>query len=243
MKLFRKGNVFIVICVIFLLLQLLLFLYNFSWTLSPRIDDWAAFSTFFSLSFSFASALLIYLTYRSQTNMSSVLQFESIFFSWHQQHRALYDNLAKQINDFSSQVVLPFIRDHKGVFKIQDFRNATDDSQYRIVIRYYRSLYQLLRYIHLSDILENEKQKKKYVDIIQAQMTDEELNTILFLLLADKGHNEKRVLKTCSWIELVDNYHLLKNIYYSKNDSNFEEFTEFMHTIFPHTKNSFHFLN
>ncbi|MBO4802591.1 MAG: hypothetical protein J5545_12135 [Bacteroidaceae bacterium] len=241
-KLFLKDNVFITICIVFLLIQLTLYLYKFSGGLSSMPDDWAAFSTFFGLGFSFASALLIYLTYRSQTNMSSVLQFESIFFNWHQQHRSIYVNLKPQITDFSNQIVLPFIRNHQGIFEISDFRSHSNDVDQRAVIRYYRSLYHLLKYIHKSTILGDDKQKKKYVDIIQSQMSDEELNTVLYLLLADEWMADKRVLEDVSWLELVDKHHLLKNFYYSKDNPNFEEFKAFMHVVFPQTKASFYFL-
>lgn len=137
---------------------------------------------------------------------------------------------------------MKFIRQHKGSFEIKDFRNDSDDSVHRDVIRYYRSLYHLMKYIHLSPILQKEEQKKKYFDIIQAQMTDDELNTVLYLLLADEWVNDKRVLKTCSLLELVDKNHLFKNIYYPKTEENFNDFVEFMHKTFVETKNSFHFL-
>ena len=238
----KNENVILLIWFAFFVIQAVLYITNFKGQLSPDSSVWANFSTFFSLSFSFISAIFIFLTYRSQTNMSSVLEFESIFFQWHQQHREIYNNLVPQITNFSSNVAMKFIRQHKGVFTLEDFRNSYDESKHRDVIRYYRSLYHLMKYIHLNPILHKEEQKKKYFDIIQAMITDEELNTVLYLLLADEWLNDKRVLKTCSLLELVDKYHLFKNFYYSNNEENYNDFVLFMHEHFIETKKSFHFL-
>lgn len=238
----KKEKFFLLIWLVFFMLQIILYFNTFTGTLSTESKVWADFATFFSLSFSFISAVFIFLTYRSQTSMSSILQFESIFFQWHQQHRNIYKSLAPQIKDFSENVAMRFVRRHKGTFKVEDFQNFSDDSQHRDVIRYYRSLYHLMKYIHLSPILFEREQKKKYFDIIQAQMTDEELNTVLFLLFADNWLQSKRVLKTCSLLELVDRYHLLKNFYYEESEDNYKEFTLFMYEQLPETQNSFHFL-
>ena len=238
----KTESVILLIWFAFFVIQASLYIINFAGHLSPDSAAWANFSTFFSLSFSFISAIFIFLTYRSQTSMSSVLEFESVFFNWHQQHRNIYNNLALRISDYSENVVMKFIRQHEGTFEIDDFRNYSKENEYRDVIRYYKSLYQLMKYIHLSPIIQKEEQKKKYFDIIQAQMTDEELNTVLFLLLADECVNDKRVLKTCSLLELVDKHHLFKNFYYAKTESNFTDFVRFMNGILPETIKSFHFL-
>lgn len=223
-------------------LQLVAYLLRFPLKLSSQISDWSAFSTYLGLSFSFLSVFLVYLTYRSQSKMSAVLQFESVFFQWHDQHRAIYNNIAEYIKEFSDKVVLPFIRGHKGEFSIDDFVQHAHDSNQREVMRYYRSLYHLMKYVHLSPILGNDEDKRRmYVDIIQAQMTDEELNTVLYLLLADEWKDSTEVLG-CSWKQVVDDYHLLKNYYYEKSEQNFKEFVEFMNSEFKETKDSFHFL-
>lgn len=223
-------------------LQLVAYLLRFHGKLSSQIADWSDFSTYFGLSFSFLSVFLVYLTYRSQTKMSAVLQFESIFFQWLEQHRAIYNSLESKIKDFSHEVVMPFIRGHKGEFSVKDFVQHACDSNQREVMRYYRSLYHLMKYVHLSPILGNDVDKRKmYVDIIQAQMTDEELNTALYLLLADEWKDSTEVLG-CSWEQVIDDYHLFKNFYYEKSEQNFKEFVEFMNREFKETKDLFHFL-
>ena len=246
-----KEIIILLVCVLFLLFQVILYLINFPWNLSSRSEDWAAFSTFFGLSFSFASALLIFLTYRNQTNMSSVLQFESIFFQWHQQHRDIYNGLAEQIISISNNIVIPFIYQHKGEFEISQFCVDENNIEIRDVMPYYRSLYHLMKYINRSDIIDCYEQKKKYVDIIQSQMTDAEYNVVLFLLLCDENKNRSDIFnkysgnnpqKGVSLITFIDKYHLLKNIYYPATNENYTDFVKFMHNTFPETELSFHFL-
>jgi hypothetical protein len=238
--------IIICVCLVFLLIQVVFYYYNFPWSLSSRSEDWAAFSTFFGLSLSFASALFIYLTYRSQTTMSSVLQFESIFFQWYQQHQEIGNSLKKEISYFSSNVALPFFEQLKPN---SDISYPTEDESTHSIIPYYRSLYQLMRYIHQNEIINDNKQKKKYVDIVQSQMTDGEFNTILYILLhdedkvrTDKFEKPTKKKKETSWMMFIDKYHLFKNIYYSRNNNNYIEFVKFMHNNFPKTKDSFHFL-
>ena len=224
----------------FVLLQLAVYLIRFNGSLSSDSADWSAFSTYFGLSFSVLSVLLVYLTYRSQRRMSAVLQFESIFFQWHQQHRAIYKSQKSKIKKFSNEVVMKFLKEHDN-FSIEGFLQDSNDSNQREVMPYYRSLYHLMKYVHLSPILDSEDKRKGYIDIIQAQMTDEELNTVLYLLLADEWKNSTNVLG-CSLIEMMDKYNLFKNFYYDESEKNFEKFVDFMVIQFPKTTDLFHFL-
>ena len=105
-----------------------------------------------------------------------------------------------------------------------------------------------MRYIHQNEIINDYALKKKYVDIVQSQMTDEEYNTILYLLLndpnkdsPDKFDKPTKKKKETSWMMFVDKYHLLKNIYYSRKNNNFNDFKKFMLNSFPETKDSFYF--
>lgn len=119
----------------------------------------------------------------------------------------------------------------------------------RNIMPYYRSLYQLMKYIQQNEIIDIFEQKKKYVDIIQSQMTDAEYLVVLYFLLTDPNKNRKdkfekysKKKKETSWMVFVDKYHLLKNIYYSSTTNNFANFVKFMQKNFPDTTESFHFL-
>lgn len=197
------------------------------------LGDWADIATYLGLSTSIISIFLIYLTYRSQINMSAVLQFESTFFQWYQIHIGLYDELSKDIDDFVQNEVEKFITS-KLHFKCNDFRNHENAIKTRNVVRYYRSLYSMMKYIYLSDVLTTYELKKKYYDIIQSRMTDNELLVILYLLLSDKDFKSTRVL-SITYKDLLDEAHLFKNLYYSKENENFEAFALFMRKLFPKT--------
>lgn len=53
----------------------------FNGPISTDIDDWAGFATFCGFSLSLISIIFIFMTYRSQQELSSILQFESFFFN------------------------------------------------------------------------------------------------------------------------------------------------------------------
>lgn len=245
----RNERAIIIFCMLFLILQVGLYMYTFPLSLSPRSEDWAAFSTFFGLSLSFVSALFIYLTYRSQTTMSSVLQFESIFFQWYQQHREVYNGLKVQVSDFSNKEVIPFIGRINADTDIDSLEMEEKSAATRVIMPYYRSLYQLMKYIHQNEIVDSYEQKKKYVDIVQSQMTDSEYLVVLYFMLTDSNKSRKDKFdrystkkKEMSWMAFANKYHLFKNIYYSSSNANFDGFVAFMQKSFPDTAESFHFL-
>lgn len=221
--------------------SIIIFILHFFMPWHTTLGDWADIATYFGLSISIISIILIYLTYRSQINMSAVLQFESSFFQWYQIHIGLCSDLMKDIDGFAQNEVEKFITS-KLHFKISDFKNHENTIETRNVVRYYRSLYSMMKYIYLSDILTTYELKKKYYDIIQSRMTDNELLVILYLLLSDKNLESTRVL-SITYKDLLDEAHFFKNLYYSKENENFESFVLFMRKLFPKTaEKSFHFL-
>lgn len=123
-----------------------------------------------------------------------------------------------------------------------EFERDLDNGESRHLMRYYRHLYQLYKYIYLSEVLTSNKKKKKYYDIIQAQMGDKELFVVLYLLLGGKRKTEEKALKGILYYELLDEAHLFKNIYYPKESSNFKEFERLMRNVFVETRDSFYYL-
>lgn len=221
--------------------SIIIFILHYFMPWHITLEDWADIATYFGLSMSIISIVLIYLTYRSQVNMSAVLQFESSFFQWYQIHIGLYSELMEDIDDFAKNEVEKFFTS-KLYFKISDFKNHENTIETRDVVRYYRSLYSMMKYIYLSDVLTTYESKKKYYDIIQSRMTDNELLVILYLLLSDKNLESTRVL-SITYKDLLDEAHFFKNLYYSKENKNFDAFVLFMRKLFPKTaEKSFHFL-
>ena len=129
-----------------------------------ELQDWANFATYIGVSLSIISVVFIYLTYQSQVTMSSVLQFESTFFQWYQVHTELQKDLKTQIVECVRGVVIPKFMSAEFV-NLDVFESLAQEEIARPLHRYYRSMYQLIKYIKLSPILSNYKQRKKYYDI------------------------------------------------------------------------------
>ena len=180
-----------------------------------ELQDWANFATYLGVSLSIISVVFIYLTYQSQVTMSSILQFESTFFQWYQIHTDLQKDLKTQIVECVRDVVIPKLISAEFV-NLDVFESLAQEEIARPLHRYYRSMYQLIKYIKLSPILSNYKHRKKYYDIIQSNMSDEELILFLCFVLGDENR-EKRVIKSgfrkISFKDLVDEGHILKNSY------------------------------
>ena len=204
----------------------------FNGPISTDIDDWAGFATFCGFSF---------MTYRSQQELSSILQFESSFFQWLEMHNSIYNECKVDIEKYYDEVVSIFISNSNDLVPVE-FEKNLDNGKSRHLMRYYRHLYQLYKYIYLSEVLTSIKKKKKYYDIIQAQMGDKELFVVLYLLLGDKRKTEEKALKGILYYELLDEAHLFKNIYYPKESSNFKEFERLMRNVFVETRDSFYYL-
>ena len=222
------------ICFIISVFLCLIFIFSFFGYPSDKIEDWADTATYFWLIGSILSVLFIVLTYRSQIGSSSILEFESAFFQWYQIHVNLAKDLTEPINSFAEDYIIPFI-ENKSELDIKDFQNHENPDETRNIARYYRSLYSMMKYIHLSETLGNYDNKKKYYDIIQSRMTDNELLIVLYLLLSDKEFYNEEPLGGILYKELLDEAHLFKNIYYSERNKNFRTFALFMRTLFPKT--------
>lgn len=178
----------------------------FNGPISTDIDDWAGFATFCGFSLSLISIIFIFMTYRSQQELSSILQFESSFFQWLEMHNSIYNECKVDIEKYYDEVVSIFISNSNDLVPVE-FEKNLDNGKSRHLMRYYRHLYQLYKYIYLSEVLTSIKKKKKYYDIIQAQMGDKELFVVLYLLLGDKRKTEEKALKGILYYELLDEAH------------------------------------
>lgn len=198
-----------------------------------KIENWASFATYTSLGLSITTVLFVLMTYQIQSKASTILQFDSTFFQW---MGIFLESISKDESFFDEYVKSTAIGLLNGVDGSFDGKFcATDTNTERTCVRHYKVLYQILRYIHTSEIIPD-NEKKKYVDIIQSQLTDEQLLTFFVLLLMDKEKNSTRVLGI-SLIKLMDKYHFFKNLYFPTNK---ESLGKFLFTNFPETKNSFH---
>jgi hypothetical protein len=173
--------------------------------------------------FSFFSVILIYLTFKKQRETSVLQQFESTFFDLLSLQREMMKSV-KGSYDYDD-VGLPFELVGGDFFQVQyeklmkDFAflsTLNDVDQVRIEIcnyyakhydvaapnlgPYYRNLYHFLKYTNGSEIT---GKKKKYMDIIQSQMSDAQLYCLFYNAIC---YGTEKVLP------LLDTYGFLRNI-------------------------------
>lgn len=208
-----------------------------------QLVDWANFATYLSVSLSIISVIYIFLTYRSQISMSSIVQFESTFFQWYQIHMDLMKRIQPEIDACVSNTILPKL----NAADFQDlgvFEELAHKGIERPLHMYYRSLFQLFKYIKLSPILSGYSQRKKYYDIIQSNMSDTELLLFLCFVLGDENRDKKifgQFGNKMSFKDLIDEGHVLKNCYVS-DEALLRRMTPIVRRSFPKTAiKSFHF--
>lgn len=235
------GIVHIILCVAIVCGSILLLGHYVGKYTYSTLGEWANFATYLSLSLSVISVIYIFLTYWSQIKMSSVIQFESTFFQWYQTHNDLIKDLKSQIDECVDKTIIPSLTG-ANLTNLKIFEQIAQKEIDRPLLRYYRSMYQLLKYIKLSPILSGFEQRKKYYDIIQSNMSDNELILFLCFVLGDKNR-DKKVFGTwhnrMSFKELIDEAHVLKNCY--PGEELLRPMTPIVRKNFPKTADSFYF--
>lgn len=220
----------------------------FGHNLFAKVETWAYTATYLGLGLSLISVAFIYLTYNSQTTMASVLQFESVFFQWMQSHNDLRNSLRSEIHTIAEQCKTN-LKDFTGTeLTFQHFENTINeyDPTLRRIMPFYRSLYSMLKYINNSTLIPEYRQKKKYYDILQSQMGDDEYMVIFNIAMADpnlQSDKSREVLSQVTLLDLLDKTHILKNLYYTPEDANYDILRTFIHDNLPRTFNSAHFFH
>lgn len=102
-------------------------------------------------------------------------------------------------NGFQSEKMLSRYMYAMDISKLNEVLNTLNYSNKEILFTYYRTLYQILKFIHKTANID----KRDYFEFILAQFTQSEINMLCYFALSDK------------WIEelkpLIEEYHLLKN--------------------------------
>ena len=226
-----SNNPFITALVVTMIPIGFLAMYNYYYYV--HIENWASFATYTSLGLSITTVILVLMTYQIQSKSSTVLQFDSTFFQWMGIFLDAVSKDKEHFQKFVDERAKDLLEGIDETFTGNFSAKHMDVD--RTCVRHYKVLYQILRYIHTSEII-HDNEKKKYVDIIQSQLTDELLLTFFVLLLMDKEKNNESVLGI-SLMKLMDKYHFFKNLYFPTNK---ESLGKFLCTNFPETKNSFH---
>jgi Putative phage abortive infection protein len=199
-----------------------------------KISNWADFGSYLSgvasTIISFCSLMLIYITYKNQAKNSSVQQFETTFFNLLSTQRNILSSLSgflnkelnseNPFNDLINKIGGEYISSiaEKINYDINSFPAKINEANTNIFVEinqiyiniyrgkepqlghYFRHLYHLIKFVNESNI----ESKKKYTDIIQAQMSDDELYVTFYNGISEFG--------SLKFKPLLDDYSFLENI-------------------------------
>lgn len=178
--------------------------------ISDKLGDWSDYSTCLAALFTFVSLTFIYLTYKKQSDSNYKLQFDSTFFNMLHTQREILASFEKGYfierleriemehstswsEEITERQALAIVNGAYIQSKIGYYDNT--------IMHYFRHLYHIIKLIHNSSF-DNEKQRE-YVDIIQAQMSNEELFVMFYNVIS---YNNREYIK---WL---DDYHFFENV-------------------------------
>jgi hypothetical protein len=179
--------------------------------------------------FSLASMILIYLTFRSQQSTSVLQQFETTFFNMLNIQREMMRDVsgqfpgAEEMETFEGQrffqrlaasLEYDFTFFPKGekletAALISDYYGKRFDGPSPTLGPYYRHLYHLIKYTNDSEI----NQQKKYMDIIQAQMSDAELYCLFYNAICYGSERMLPLLEKYSFLENIERKDLIFDVH------------------------------
>lgn len=181
--------------------------------------------------FSFFGVILIYATYKNQVATTLLQQFETTFFTLLQNQREILKSLKGEFKTFGFMPNLNSIeisREHGDAYisamalgieenmesidleftktledhlvKINEIYDINYSGRKAELGHYFRHLYHIFKYTHESKLTN----KKKYIDIIQAQMSNDELYIAFYNGLSEYGREK--------FFPLLNEYQFFENI-------------------------------
>lgn len=202
--------------------------------ISDNISDWSYFGAYVGGCFGIVSVILMYLTFREQSKMAYQTRFESVFFDM---LRTLRDLKTKEISDAFSELQEKIILHFNSPFTTEDI-NLTEaketlayyfqlHNEHDEIHHYFRFLYHVIMYVCNDKVLDT-KEKERYIALIQAQMSNEELLIVLFNIV-NYGNSK--------YLETLDTYHFFENIRSVNELLDYIIILLFTKTTFKHLKN------
>lgn len=231
----KKDRLILFAILVVVVLVIGSYIINFySANISGDSSNWGNLGSYIGGTLSIVSVLLIYYTYRKQSEMNYRSQFESIFFKMLDRQRKIYNdidgcNLFRKMRDkikthFPASFEYELNRDEAYLLFANYFGYHISSNKHSL--HYFRHLYQIVKYIH-TDNLMSDLNKKKYIGLIQAEMSDDELFVSLFNTVWWDS-NFKREDSALQWL---DNYSFYENL-----QSSGEWFDTCKKRLFPNTK-------
>lgn len=202
--------------------------------ISDNISDWSYFGAYVGGCFGIVSVILIYLTFREQSKIAYQTRFESVFFDM---LRTLRELKTKEIATVFSNVQEKIIVHFNSPFTPTDI-NAQEakkvlayyfqlHNEHDEIHHYFRFLYHVVMYVCKDNVLDK-KEKERYIALIQAQMSNEELLIVLFNVV-NYGNTK--------YLEILDTYHFFENLRSVNELLDYIIITLFPQTKFKHLNN------
>ena len=177
--------------------------------ISDNISDWSYFGAYVGGCFGIVSVILIYLTFREQSKIAYQTRFESVFFDM---LRTLRELKTKEISEVFSDLQEKISMHFNSPFTPEDIKltEAKETLAYYFQLHnkhdeihhYFRFLYHIIMYVRNNKVLDD-REKERYIALIQAQMSNEELLIVLFNVV-NYGNSK--------YLETLDTYHFFENI-------------------------------
>lgn len=191
-------------------ISFILFVLKFSGSdISERLDDWSDYSACTTALFAYVSLIFIYITYKNQSLANYKLQFDSTFFNMLQIQREILASLEKgHFIHRKGDIIGLHSSDYSGELKynaalkiVKERYQPSPHVDISSDMHYFRHLYHIIKLVHNSAF--NEKQQREYIDIIQAQMSNEEL-FVMFYNVVFYGNKE--------YLSWLNDYGFFENI-------------------------------
>lgn len=183
-------------------------------SISNNTSDWGDFGAYVSGGLSLISVCLIYYTYRKQSEMNYRNQFESKFFEMLNRQREIYRdveavNLFSQLRDeikahFLASFSYKLTKDEAE--KLFTYYFNLHISSKEVSLHYFRHLYHIVKYVHNDPIISPED-KKAYIDMVQAGMSDDELFVSFINAIWWHFGSAKR-----EYLDWLDDYSFFENL-------------------------------
>lgn len=213
-SMFSKCKIEYVIGLIFFILviiSIICFCWKFWDTkISDDMNDWGNYSMCIGALFTFISLIFIYKTYISQKDSAYTAQIDLTFFQLLGIQRDIYTQCnSKTFVKIKNEIIsMPSYKKDPLLSINERYESATQKTQQQQhdIMYYFRHLYHIINYIDKSKL--SPEDKKSYIDILQAQMSDEELASMVCNVI----HYESQHTKPFKYIDILDSYNFFENL-------------------------------
>lgn len=184
-----------------------------------RPEQWGNLAMCLAVPISLASFYILYFSYFHQLKISRNQQFDSTYFNMLRVQREIYEKINMKSDVFvamAQNIELTLNLDFTTRIANSNIDFFEKTYQYALktvlisngdIMHYFRHLYHIITFVDDSDV--DWVMKKKYVSLIQAQMSNEELLVMCFNVIHycyNKNTENKK------YIKLLDDYSFFKNL-------------------------------